>query len=176
MMSSRSERSIQEMKQDFLERLFFPISYDIFLCDSLLETPIEKAMALALLFADYGCDWEAYGQQRITEGDWECFKDLDKDSLVIQPQRNVGKYRVDLAIRVSVDGRVMLLAVECDGHDFHHATKAQVERDKKRDRFLAAEGYKVLRFPGSVIYRDVESCANEVVDIVQSFIGGHING
>ena len=32
---------------------------------------------------------------------------------------------------------VFLLAVECDGHDYHDRTKAQVRKDKARDRRLA---------------------------------------
>ncbi len=176
MMSPRSERSIQDLKADFIERLFLKTSYDLFSCRDLLETPIEESLCQAILFSDYGCDWEAFGKQRIIDYDWDNLKADQENPFIIQPQRKVGPYRVDIAIRVFENGRTMLLAVECDGHDFHHATKQQVERDKKRDRFLSSKGYKVLRFSGSEIYRDVESCADEVVGIVRSFVGGNING
>ena len=52
----------------------------------------------------------------------------------------------------------MKIGVECDGHDFHEKTKEQAARDKKRDRDLQALGYRVLRFSGSEIYRDVNAC------------------
>ena len=56
------------------------------------------------------------------------------------------------------------LIVECDGHDFHEKTRQQVARDKRRDRFLQGEGYKVFRFSGHEINDDAIACALEVLD------------
>ena len=44
------------------------------------------------------------------------------------------------------------LIVEVDGED--HQTEEGRERDERRDRFLAARGYTVLRIPGYQVLRD----------------------
>lgn len=69
----------------------------------------------------------------------------------IWPQKQIGKHRVDFLV-----GRVGASAVivECDGRDFHHATREQIERDRDRDADLSREGWRVLRFPGTQIHND----------------------
>jgi hypothetical protein len=59
-------------------------------------------------------------------------------------------------------GPPFLIAVECDGHDFHEKTKEQAAADKARDREIVAAGITVLRFTGSEIWKDAEKCAQEV--------------
>lgn len=58
------------------------------------------------------------------------------------------------------------LVVEIDGHDFHKRTKEQARRDKSRDRFMTLEGYTILRFTGSEIYREPTQAANEVEQFI----------
>ena len=59
-----------------------------------------------------------------------------------------------------------MFAIECDGHDFHEKTKEQATHDKQRERDLIAEGYIVIRFSDSEIYRNPFKCASEVFDII----------
>lgn len=73
-------------------------------------------------------------------------------------QARIGPYRVD--ILVEMEGR--RLVVECDGAAYHAASKEQVERDKRRDRFFAAKGIPVMRFTGAEINRCAPACATEV--------------
>lgn len=70
----------------------------------------------------------------------------------IRLQYPVGPYRADLA----VSG--VKLAIEADGVAYHQ-DKA---RDKKRDEYFASQGWRVVRFTGSQIYRDPEGCGEEV--------------
>jgi very-short-patch-repair endonuclease len=89
----------------------------------------------------------------------------------------IGNYRADFmlvrwAVTYNMDDdpsnmhrialRLPAVVVECDGHEFHEKTKEQAQRDKARDRFFQAEGYHVLRFTGSELYRDALACAEEV--------------
>ena len=85
--------------------------------------------------------------------------------VLIVPQFKIGPYRVDFAVRYisGLEGAAGLV-VECDGHAFHEKTKEQAARDKSRDRFLAAAGYRVMRFTGSEIWADPISCAEQVLD------------
>lgn len=84
----------------------------------------------------------------------------------IQPQRWFGTYRVDFLISYRYFGMAKQFIVECDGHEFHEKTKAQAQRDKKRDRNLP---HKVYRFTGSEIHASAEVCAREMLDIIVEF-------
>ncbi|MCP5810307.1 endonuclease domain-containing protein, partial [Klebsiella pneumoniae] len=56
-----------------------------------------------------------------------------------------------------------MLLVECDGHNFHERTPEQAKRDRSRDRDLAFQGYRLLRFTGREIYHDADGCAREIL-------------
>lgn len=44
------------------------------------------------------------------------------------------------------------VVIECDGFDYH-SSKADMARDRERDRAFASMGYRVVRFTGSEIYQ-----------------------
>lgn len=88
-------------------------------------------------------------------------------ALAASPQVQCGPYRVDFLFVVeSFSDKPFLVAVECDGHDFHERTKEQAQRDKSRDRELAAMGVQVLRYTGSEITRNARACVIEVLDLM----------
>lgn len=86
--------------------------------------------------------------------------EIDRCGLECAPttQARIGPYRVDILLEAH--GRT--LVVECDGAAYHSSSKEQVERDKRRDRFFAAQGVSVMRFTGAEINRSARSCAAEV--------------
>jgi len=97
----------------------------------------------------------------------------------IQPQVQIGKYRVDfmaqsvLCQNYTDKARVIhsrKMIIECDGHDFHERTADQAERDKSRDRELVAKGFTVLRYTGREIWRDPTAAAIEVVELLRNDI------
>lgn len=71
-------------------------------------------------------------------------------------QYEIGKYRIDIAFP---DSR---LAVECDGAQYHRANQLQLERDQKRDKYLARKGWRTLRFEGIAIRRNIYYCIGEI--------------
>lgn len=91
----------------------------------------------------------------------------DETTVVFQPQVVDGHYRIDFVARVTFNARHALIAIECDGHEFHERTKQQAARDRARDRYLVRKGYKVLRFTGSEIYADAGKCVAEIADIIR---------
>jgi DNA-binding response OmpR family regulator/very-short-patch-repair endonuclease/transcription elongation factor Elf1 len=95
----------------------------------------------------------------IEEQFWQCLqRELDSESMVlIVPQYSVGHYRLDFAIPTSK------VAIELDGHEFH-SSKRQRTYDAKRDRYLQEQGWRVYRFTGTEIYRDVQGCVEELAD------------
>ncbi len=83
---------------------------------------------------------------------------LGHDSLrdKIKLQHEVGPYRLDFALPC------VKLAIEADGHQWHRADPGQIQRDQRRDAYLARLGWLTLRFTGSQIYKDGAECADRV--------------
>lgn len=78
------------------------------------------------------------------------------------PQCLVNGHRVDFVICHKIDeDAYKWVAVECDGHDFHERTKEQAARDRSIDRKLQADGFVVMRFTGSELFRDPLKCVKE---------------
>lgn len=87
--------------------------------------------------------------------------------LLCAAQVAIGRFRSDFVfIRNGVGGE-SIVAVECDGHDFHEKTKEQAARDKARDRSVMAENVRVFRFTGSEIWRDADGCVDEVMAVFE---------
>ena len=101
-------------------------------------------------------------------------------SYVINPQYEIETitrtYRVDFLIAAMLENGNFSLAVECDGHDFHEKTKAQVARDKQRDRSLKLAGVDIIHFTGSEIVADAKKCASEVMRQLQAMSDRLENG
>ena len=60
--------------------------------------------------------------------------------------------------------------VECDGHDFHERTKQQAANDRSRDRDLISNGYTVLRYTGSELYRSPYKIGDELAVILSDIV------
>lgn len=71
------------------------------------------------------------------------------------------RYRVDFLIK---NKRVV---IELDGRGTH-LTEDQRENDAKRQRYLERSGYRVIRFTGKEIVRNVDQCVDEVLDFLGS--------
>ena len=138
------EAILEEEKE--LRRMYFNLYTGTEFFDRL--TPIEQLMYVALL-GQFGFDEPQYA---------------------ISPQHQIGKFRVDFFVQ-SLSPHATVI-VECDGHDYHEKTKAQASNDKRRDRELKMQGYDVLRYTGSDIWRDPRRCADEV----WKFISNKSNG
>jgi hypothetical protein len=76
---------------------------------------------------------------------------------LVEPNCKIGPYRVDFLV-------VPRLVVEIDGEGPVRASTDQVVRERRRDRYLVAQGYAVLRFAGDEVYANPWRCAAEVRD------------
>lgn len=122
------------------------------------DSPIE-AMFLeqfCALAVTYG-----YGVDRVVK--------QTAETIVVQPQRRIDRYRVDFLIKFDFFSAVIEIAVECDGHQWHERTKEQAKRDRRRDRELQSLGFKVFRFTGSEINADPAGCAFDVLNEIMEF-------
>lgn len=55
--------------------------------------------------------------------------------------------------------------VECDGFEYH-STKQQRNADTERENDLKMNGYKVIRFTGSQIYKDPYFCVMQTIKFI----------
>lgn len=69
------------------------------------------------------------------------------------------------------------LVIECDGHEFHEKTKAQVKKANERDMDLKLADFDVLHFSGSQIYNEPFKCAEQTIAYILSKISkaGEVN-
>lgn len=140
-------------------------------CGSPMERMLLSALIVATLQRGYGLKLKAL----TTEAQFPAY--ASTDSVTIEPQAQMGQYRVDFKVSLeSLSHRLIRaeervfpyltthLIVECDGHDFHDRTREQASRDRARDRWLQGFGYPVYRFTGSDIWRDVFVCSGQVLE------------
>lgn len=73
----------------------------------------------------------------------------------VKTQVPCGKYRIDIAL----PGHH--IAIECDGKAYH-STDEQKARDKRKNAYLKKNGWKVLRFSGSRISKDIKGVLNKI--------------
>lgn len=82
-------------------------------------------------------------------------------SIVIFINPNIEKYRPDILI-TNAKKKIIF---EIDGFEFHN-TKAQLVKDKKRERELNKMDCKVYRFSGTEIHQDERKVAREALEII----------
>jgi very-short-patch-repair endonuclease len=76
---------------------------------------------------------------------------------MVEPNCKIGPYRVDFLV-------LPRIVVEIDGEGPVRASSDQVVRERRRDRYLVAQGYAVLRFAGDEVWSNPWRCAAEVRD------------
>ena len=65
-------------------------------------------------------------------------------------------------------------AIEIDGHEWHEKTKEQASRDKQKDREYLKNGFVPIRFTGSDVYHDANSCVKDVIEIISEFLRSNL--
>ena len=127
------------------------------------ENP-ESALQEALLRSPRLYFYRYYVGESLTESPieqsfWQAGYPRFGEELV--PQYQIGSYRVDFAIPSK------MIAIELDGHDYHK-TKTQRTNDAQRERFLERQGWRVIRFTGTEVYRDIDKCFQELTAFIAS--------
>lgn len=125
---------------------------------ALCESPIEQLMFAGLT------SYLRYHPHFRFLAHWDIPAPAVCERVYCIPQAQIGIYRADFLLldqRVSPPRRTI---IECDGHDFHERTKEQAQRDRARDRWFTTNGYTVLRFTGSEIYKDVGVVVDQIAE------------
>ncbi|NYE07311.1 very-short-patch-repair endonuclease [Bacillus niacini] len=84
---------------------------------------------------------------------------LENRGYAVTSQVPCGKYRIDLAL---IGPRI---AIECDGKAYHSSPKAKA-RDRRKDKCLTENGWKVLRFTGRQIMRDMGNVLQRIEEVM----------
>lgn len=103
------------------------------------ESPAEAALLVFLYMARDGAAY-AFGGEGCS---WRM-----RTQLEVKVER--ATYRLDIALERGPHR----VAVEVDGHAYHHATEAQAARDAARDFALMATGWKVIRVDAWSVFKD----------------------
>lgn len=130
-------------------------------CSTLCQSPIEQLLLSNLVWV-----WSAAARPPgviVTAGDVR----THPSKITIVPQHRLLGCRVDFAVLFNAKNGAGLVAVECDGHDFHERTKEQAARDRSRDRTFLLAGIPLLRFTGSEIWRDPYACARQISSLIE---------
>ncbi|HEY4707427.1 MAG TPA: DUF559 domain-containing protein [Thermodesulfobacteriota bacterium] len=80
---------------------------------------------------------------------WSRIKRKQLNGLQIYRQRIIGNYIVDFYCPKAK------LVIEIDGGQ--HYTDEGIEKDRTRDRYMAEQGLKVIRFSDSEVLKDIEA-------------------
>lgn len=89
--------------------------------------------------------------ERIVQ-DW-----LDEWKIEYAPQYQVGRVFIDIALPQ------YKVAIECDG-DYWHSRPEQIEKDKRKDKFLNMKGWYVVRLKESDIRTRPDYCKVQILE------------
>ena len=117
------------------------------------ESPIERVLLPWMVFSDWNPIAAPPIPVHIPDGD----KPFPRTSLVIVPQLKFANARFDFALFVRDIGVRRIIAVECDGRDFH-----DVRKDMARDAYFSGRGIQTVRLTGSDLTKNPARCAHDV--------------
>lgn len=145
-MDNKIEQWLEKRGQDIKNEWIDVVTNDISLC----ESPIEKLFLI---------EWHYQNDNFYFGGDLIDY--------TITPQYKIDNYRVDFMICFNdksvnpYDNKDNCLIVELDSYLWHGSDPEQFTKEKARERDITKEGYKLMRFSGREVYRDVERCVRE---------------
>lgn len=128
----------------------------------LTESPIERILLPWLIVQDY---WPMRADPASL-----FMRDTDRvpppSDLFIAPQFEFGGYRMDFALVARKHRRIQIVAVECDGAEFHEPVK-----DRERDAYFAAFRIPTIRAAGREIIDTPQRVAHRVAHILADWAG-----
>jgi len=94
----------------------------------------------------------------IEESFWASAKDVIPE---LEREVWIGKYRVDFLVGSKK------VVIELYGYQWH-SSKEKLTRDAERERFLQRQGYHIVRFTGSEVYKNPQKCVREVLEYMRT--------
>ena len=145
-------------------------------CKKDSKSPIESLLMAAIVILGINSKIRKNEELSFSFSSAKTEEELERHSseklwdVVVGQQIKIGPHTPDFCAIMTCNMRYCLrlfrLVIECDGHEWHEKTKEQAAADRKRDRLFVKNGYAVMRFTGSEIWRDPMEC---VIDIDNFF-------
>jgi hypothetical protein len=145
-----------EMTASALEKARVSMHRVCGVCDS----PIEKALVPWLILANYDPFLTAPARVHLVKED----KLPPVADVLIIPQFTFARFRFDFAVVGEWRGSSRIVAVECDGQDYHGRAA-----DDVRDRYLAAFNITTIRATGSDAYHNPGRVAARVAQTLSTW-------
>ena len=130
----------------------------------IIKFPVISGLVivLLLLYTVFKSRRRKYSEQREANKcespiETQLFNALVKEGYQVYTQVPCGAYRIDLAVYA---GR-RKIAIEADGKAYHSSAE-QIQHDNRKDWYLEKNGWHVIRFTGSEIYRNSDKCVVQV--------------
>jgi hypothetical protein len=144
----------EQMTLDAIKNAEWWIAFGLPLC----ESPIEEDLLPWLVCEDYGpalmtCPARVHSSTELMPPDGDVF---------IVPQFSFGKYRMDFAVIAKCAKGVKIVAVECDGKEFHKDR----DKDRRRNSYLRMFGIETVRAWGGEIKRRPRDVSFRVASII----------
>lgn len=98
----------------------------------------------------------------------EAAEPLTEVTFDLSTQGEVNSHRVDFVMTSFTTSEQVMstIFIELDGHEYH-SSKEQKKSDNKRTRALSSEADAIIRFTGSEVYEDPESCVHESMKVLR---------
>ena len=109
------------------------------------ESPIETL---------FGARFSLHAQRLCSNDGWSFGIGDSSADLVLRPQFPLGRFRYDFAV---IARGIPVVLIECDGKDFHSSDE-QMANDDAKNKAAHEVGLILLRFTGSELNRDPDSC------------------
>ena len=112
-------------------------------------------------FCSFSCHgaWVALQRPRTSQIETRLLAAMKQQGLTPETQFVVGHFIADFAFPND------RLLVEADG-DYWHFTEKGLEKEKRRDAYLAERGWQVLHFTESEIMDDTDACVGEITRLL----------
>lgn len=93
----------------------------------------------------------------------------------VTPQVGAAGYRIDMAVHHPDRPGVFVLAVECDGAQYHSSRVAR-DRDRLRDQVLVGLGWTMHRIWGTAWYRDRPGAERRLIEAIETAVQAPVRG
>ncbi|MGG1684880.1 endonuclease domain-containing protein [Pseudalkalibacillus sp. NRS-1564] len=88
------------------------------------------------------------------------YRALQHNGYRLETQVHCGPYRIDIVLSA------FNIAIECDGKPFHSSVE-QKAHDRKKNTYLRKNGWKVMRFSGRQINRNISNVITRIENEIQ---------
>ncbi|MBK8003910.1 MAG: DUF559 domain-containing protein [Gemmatimonadetes bacterium] len=96
---------------------------------------------------------------------------LQDNGYIADAQVGVGKYRIDIGVRVASRPGVYIAGVECDGAAYHSSPCAR-DRDRLRQSVLESRGWQIIRIWSTDWFKDRQGTTQRLLRQLRELRGG----